>query len=206
MTYQLLDSGHGRKLERLGPVVVDRQAPGAFWRPRLDRQDWDRSNGVHHRSNQGGGHWEWKQSAPAPWTIEHGTLKFQVKPTPFGHMGLFPEQVGQWHWLGESIDAFCRSKGRAPALLNLFAYTGGSTLAAARAGAEVTHVDAARGVVDWARVNAELNDLGNAPVRWIVDDCSRYLERELRRKKRYDGVILDPPTFGRGVRGETWKI
>ncbi len=206
MRYRLLDSGHGRKLEQLGDVIVERQAPTAIWSPLLDRKAWGRSQGVHHRSDKGGGHWEWKKQPPASWEVHLGVNKMVVKPTPFGHVGLFAEQEEQWHWIAEAVTAFIARENRPPEVLNLFAYTGGSTLAAARAGAKVTHVDAAKGVVDWARKNATVNDLDGAPVRWMVDDCSAFVAREVRRERHYDGLILDPPTFGRGKKNEVWTI
>lgn len=201
--YELLDSGGGRKLERIGPHLLDRQAPQAFWSPTLDRSEWQQAVGVHVRKKTGGGFWQWRDGEPERWTVNHGGVQFGVRPTPFGHLGLFAEQVSQWDWLNETLK---RETDAELKLLNLFAYTGGSTLAAAAAGAGVTHVDAARGVVDWARENQSLNDLGDAPIRWIVDDCQSFVDREIRRERAYDGIILDPPSFGRGSKGEVWKI
>ena len=205
MSYQLLDSGDGRKLESLSGVVVERQAGIAIWR-RREPDLWDRVAGRHIRSDRGGGHWEWDAPHPQVWQVRHGPFDFEIKPTPFGHLGLFPEQLQQWIWIRNEIRRLAESVARPPRILNLFAYTGGSTLAAAAGGAEVTHVDAARGIVDWAARNARLNDLGDAPIRWIVEDCARFLRREIKRERRYDGVILDPPTFGRGAKGEIWKL
>ncbi|MEE9391384.1 MAG: class I SAM-dependent methyltransferase [Planctomycetota bacterium] len=206
MNYRLLDSGGGRKLEEVAGQRLDRQAPAAVWRPSLPRKEWERANGVHIRSERGGGHWNWKGPAPKSWTVDYGGLNLELKATPFGHLGLFAEQAAQWAFLRSAVEAFQKEQARAPKLLNLFAYTGGSTLAAAQAGAAVTHVDAAKGVVDWARRNADLNGLADRPVRWIVEDVIRFAQRAKRREDHYDGVILDPPSFGRGSGGELWKI
>ncbi|MCB9831193.1 MAG: class I SAM-dependent methyltransferase [Planctomycetes bacterium] len=206
MSYRLLDSGHGRKLEDLDGVVVDRQAPSAIWSPRLERRHWERAQGRHVRSDRGGGHWEWLGREPSSWSVSCGPNRMILKPTPFGHIGLFAEQAEQWLWVEESCRALATRLGRAPEVLNLFAYTGGSSIAAARGGAQVTHVDAARGVVDWAVANARENGLEGAPVRWLVDDAAGFCARELRRGRGYDGIILDPPSFGRGKKGELWKI
>lgn len=204
--YRLLDSGEGRKLEVLGDILVDRQAPAAVWRRRLPAQEWSKAAGRHIRSNRGGGHWDWIRRAPEEWRMSHGGLEFLARATPFGHAGLFPEQADQWQWLGARCKSLTEELGRPPHILNLFAYTGGSTMACALSGAKVTHVDAARGVVDWARKNADVNAVAKDAVRWIVDDCQAYVTREIRRGTSYDGVILDPPSFGRGNRGEVWKI
>ncbi len=206
MSYSLIDSGHGRKLENLGGILVNRQAPTAIWAPTLSPQQWQEAKGVHQRSDKGGGHWDWITPVKPTWQVELGVNRFWVKPTPFGHLGLFAEQEEQWSWIKDTTEQFVARENRAPEVLNLFAYTGGSTLAAARAGARVTHVDAAKGVVDWAKQNAQLNDLDANAVRWIVDDCSGFVAREARRGKKYDGIILDPPTFGRGKKNEVWTI
>ncbi len=205
--YRLLDSGHGRKLEQVGAYLVERQAATAWWKPRLPRERWAEAHLVHHRSERGGGHWERRRSAPEQWLIEHGGLTLIAKATPFGHLGLFAEQAGQWDWLARALrDARSNETARRPRVLNLFAYTGGATIACARAGAVVTHVDAARGVVDWAHKNAEANRLAPDSVQWIVDDALAFAAREVRRARVYDVVILDPPTYGRGSKKETWKI
>lgn len=203
-TYALLDSGGGRKLERVGEATLDRQAPAAFWAPRLPRAEWAKADAVHHRSETGGGHWEWRKKLPEAWEIEYGGLRVKIKPTSFGHLGVFAEQAEQWARIRAGLAG--PAGGASFSVLNLFAYTGGSTLAAAQAGAAVCHVDAAKGVVDWARENAGLNGLAERPVRWIVDDVGEFLRREERRGRKYDGAILDPPSFGRGAKGQVWKI
>jgi 23S rRNA (cytosine1962-C5)-methyltransferase len=204
-TYALLDSGGGRKLERVGEILMDRQAPAAFWAPRLPAAEWAKVRAFHHRSETGGGSWENRGPLPDAWEIDYGGLRLKIKPTSFGHLGVFAEQADQWAWLRTAAAPLPESEAP-PQVLNLFAYTGGSTLAAAQGGAAVCHVDAAKGVVDWARENAALNGLAERPIRWIVDDVGEFLAREKRRGRRYDGVILDPPTFGRGARGQVWKI
>ncbi len=206
MTYALLDSGHGRKIERVGPYILDRQAPAALWKPRLPASEWNRADAVHHRSDKGGGSWEFRKRLPERWEATWGGFTFIVKPTPFGHIGLFAEHAARWVSLNAAVTAATARLGRPPEILNLFAYTGGATLAASAAGASVCHVDAAKGVVDWARENAAANNLGERPIRWIVDDCAEFLAREARRGRTYDGILLDPPSFGRGARGEVWKI
>lgn len=206
MSYRLLDSGNGRKLEEVVGVRIDRQAPAAVWKPRLDPREWQKATGVHVRSDRGGGHWNWKTAEPKSWQVDFEGLTLELKPTPFGHLGLFAEQGEQWGFIRSAVEAFVQQEARPPKILNLFAYTGGSSLAAAQAGAQVTHVDAAKGVVDWARRNAQLSGLADRPVRWIVEDARRFCARALRREDFYDGIILDPPSFGRGKTGEVWKI
>lgn len=206
MSYEILDSGDGRKLERIGDFRVDRQAPQALWKRRLPASEWARVDGKHVRSEKGGGHWQWKRTPPESFDIEFGGLRLEIKPTPFGHVGFFAEQAAQWQWLRATVESLKASGIEKPRLLNLFAYTGGSSLSPAQAGAAVTHVDAAHGIVDWARSNARLNRMESAEIRWIVDDCRRFVEREVRREAKYDGIILDPPSFGRGAKQEIWKI
>jgi 23S rRNA (cytosine1962-C5)-methyltransferase len=200
--YELLDSGDGRKLERFGPHVLARPAAQAVWRPSLPPARWAQAHASFDRED--GQRWHNRGAIPESWVVSIDGLKFRLSGTDFGHLGIFPEQREQWRW----IDHVIRSAppGRRPAVLNLFAYSGGSTLAALRAGAEVCHLDASRGMVQWARENAALNDLAEAPVRWITEDAHKYLGREERRGRRYDAVILDPPTFGRGAGGEIYKI
>lgn len=199
--YQLLDCGDERKLEDLGVCRIVRQAAQAYWRPELGRDPWGRVEATHKRSKTGGGHWEFHKQLPESWIMTHGGLRFRAKLTDFGHIGLFPEQAANWSWITDQCAALDQ-----PEVLNLFGYTGGSTLAAARGGARVTHVDASKGVVSWARENATLNKMGEHPIRWIVEDVSKFVNREVNRGNRYQGVILDPPSFGRGPKGQTWKI
>lgn len=201
--YELLDFGRGRKLERFGPIVLDRPCSAAARRPRTSPDRWSLAAGRYERPAGQAGRWTpIGEPLPSSWTLGHGKIRFELRPTPFGHVGVFPEQASNWDWL----DSRLRSAGRPLKLLNLFAYTGGSTLAAAVAGAEVTHVDAAKNVVTWARRNAELSALDHAPVRWICEDAGVFVSRELRRGRRYDGLILDPPSYGHGPQSTSWKI
>jgi 23S rRNA (cytosine1962-C5)-methyltransferase len=198
--YALLDSGYGRKLERFGQFVLARPCAQAVWTPRLHRDEWDRADASFDREE--GHRWHNRGALPETWTVDIDDLRFRLSSTDFGHLGVFPEQRAQWRWIRNIL-----SEADGPAaVLNLFAYSGGSTLAAARAGAEVCHLDASRGMVEWASENAALNDLADHPIRWIVDDAHKFLAREVRRDHRYHGVVLDPPTFGRGQRGEMYKI
>lgn len=205
--YTLLDAGNMQKLERIGPYTLIRPAPQAVWRPRLTQADWQRVDGVYVRSTDGGGSWEWRRKVDRDFVILYSNLSFQLKLTNFGHMGLFPEQASNWDWLRQKIrERLRRTNDRNLHVLNLFAYTGGSTLAASQAGAHVTHVDAAKGVVDWARKNMELCGLRDRPIRWLVDDALKFVKREERRGSTYQGLIFDPPSFGRGPQGEVFKI
>jgi 23S rRNA (cytosine1962-C5)-methyltransferase len=204
--YQLLDFGAGRRLERFGPLVLDRPCPAAEAVARAAPRLWSAADARFDRVAGEQGKWTLRGQVPSAWTIGRGPLVFELKRTDFGHVGLFLEQAGNWDWLGEQI-ARCGSRMSRPLkLLNLFAYTGGSTLAAAAAGAEVTHVDAARNVTAWARRNAELSGLGGAPIRWLTEDAVKFVQREVRRGKRYDAVVLDPPSYGHGPRGEPWQL
>jgi len=200
--YELLDSGDGRKLERLGPYVLDRPSPQAVWCRSQGSKLWRTAHGYYHRSVSGGGHWEWPRPTPEQWTVTVGGLLFTAKPTGFGHVGLFFEQVPLWPRFAALAGS---SEGRPLKVLNLFAYTGAATVACAAAGAAVTHVDASKGVVQWARENAALQ---KPPVeaRWMVDDVADFLAREVRRGNTYDGALLDPPSYGRGGKGRIFKI
>jgi 23S rRNA (cytosine1962-C5)-methyltransferase len=201
--HQLLDFGEGRKLERFGPFVLDRPAVGTEGVARaLSAGEWRAASARFEREAADRGRWIARTELPARWNIVHGRLAFELRPTPFGHLGLFPEQAVNWDWLAEQLHT--ASDGLR--VLNLFAYTGGSTLAAAAAGAQLTHVDAAANVVAWARKNAALSSLEEAPIRWIAEDAQRFAQRELKRGRAYDAVILDPPSFGRGPGGQTWKL
>ena len=203
-TYSLLDSGGGRKLERFGEVELIRPSPVAVWERSLSNGRWRRAAGEYLRDP--GGRWEIGSSLPESWEVELCGLRFIVRATDFGHLGLFPEHSSYWPWMEGLIERRKARTGKGARILNLFAYSGGATLAAARAGGEVVHLDASRGMVAWARENADLNGLSEAPIRWIVDDALKFLKREARRGGRYDGIILDPPTFGRGRRGEVFKL
>ena len=207
--YELLDCGGGEKLERWGDYLLVRPDPQVIWDTPKKEKGWRKMNGHYHRSSKGGGEWEFFQ-LPKEWTIQYSLpinkkLTFHLKPFSFKHTGLFPEQAANWNWFSQLI-ADAVSKGRQVKVLNLFAYTGGATLAAAAAGASVTHVDASKGMVTWAKENAISSGLKDAPIRWLVDDCVKFVEREIRRGNHYDAIIMDPPSYGRGPKGEIWKI
>jgi 23S rRNA (cytosine1962-C5)-methyltransferase len=199
--YALLDASDGERLERWGRYVLVRPDPQIIWKSERKDPLWDRADGVYRRSASGGGSWTVNR-LPGEWTVSYGDLRFLLRPMGFKHTGLFPEQAANWDWFSELI----RDAGRPVRVLNLFAYTGGATLAAAAAGASVCHVDAAKGMVLQAKENAALSGLAGAPIRYIVDDCRKFVERELRRGNRYEAVIMDPPSYGRGPSGEVWKI
>lgn len=199
--YEVLDTSNGEKLERWGKYILVRPDPQVIWNTPHDHPDWKRKNGHYHRSSKGGGEWQFF-NLPEQWSINYRNLTFNLKPFSFKHTGLFPEQAVNWDWFGDKI----RNAGRPVKVLNLFAYTGGATLAAAEAGAAVTHVDASKGMVTWAKENAASSGLKDASIRWIVDDCKKFVEREIRRGNHYDGIIMDPPSYGRGPKGEVWKI
>lgn len=199
--YEVIDTSNGEKLERWGKYTLLRPDPQVIWdTPKKDKK-WKQLNGHYHRSHKGGGEWEFF-NLPEQWTINYKELTFNLKPFSFKHTGLFPEQATNWDWFGDKI----RKANRPVNVLNLFAYTGGATCAAAKAGASVTHVDASKGMVTWAKENAVSSGLEDAPIRWIVDDCVKFVEREIRRGRKYDGIIMDPPSYGRGPKGEIWKI
>jgi 23S rRNA (cytosine1962-C5)-methyltransferase len=201
--YELIDSGNGRKLERFGPYVIARPCAQAAWRPVLTIQDWDKADA--HFSREPENRWSSKTKLPDQWTIDVDGIQFKISPTDFGHLGIFPEQRASWSWIRKTIENAKKTR-KEIRVLNLFAYSGGSTLASALAGADVCHLDASKGMVTWANDNAKINNLEKAPIRWIIDDVNKFLKRELRRGKKYDGIILDPPTFGRGAKGEVFKI
>lgn len=197
-TYTLLDSGKGYKLEQFGSYVISRPCSQAVWQPQLTQDTWNRAHAFFSREGQN--KWTYaKGGLPEVWTLQVADITFKISPTDFGHLGIFPEQKEFWQWIQKTV-----TKGKR--VLNLFAYSGGSTLAAAKAGGEVCHLDASKGMVAWARENAALNQLDKAPIRWIIDDVSKFLARELRRGSKYDAIILDPPSFGRGSSGEIFKI
>jgi len=201
--YEVIDCSEGEKLERWGKYLLVRPDPQVIWSTPKKEKGWNKMNGHYHRSSNGGGEWEFFD-LPEQWSIEYEKLglTFQLKPFKFKHTGVFPEQAVNWDWCFDKI----KSANREIKVLNLFAYTGGATIAAAKAGAKVTHVDAAKGMVGWAKENAASSGLSQAPVRWIIDDCVKFVEREIRRGNKYDAVIMDPPSYGRGPKGEIWKI
>lgn len=199
--YEVIDTCSGEKCERWGDYILVRPDPQVIWDTGHDHPAWKNKNGHYHRSNKGGGEWEFR-NLPKEWTIHYKELTFHLKPFSFKHTGLFPEQAVNWDWCAEKI----REAGRPVKILNLFAYTGGATVSAAKAGAAVTHVDASKGMVGWAKENAVSSGLADAPIRWLVDDCVKFVEREIRRGNTYDGIIMDPPSYGRGPKGEIWKI
>ena len=207
--YEVIDCSKGEKLERWRDYLLVRPDPQVIWDTPKKETGWHKMNGHYHRSSKGGGEWEFFQ-LPKEWTIQYSLpinkkLTFHLKPFSFKHTGLFPEQAANWNWFSQLI-ADAVSKGRQVKVLNLFAYTGGATLAAAAAGASVTHVDASKGMVTWAKENAISSGLKDAPIRWLVDDCVKFVEREIRRGNHYDAIIMDPPSYGRGPKGEIWKI
>ena len=200
--YECLDAGNGEKLERLGNVLLRRPEPLAMWPIEMD-DAWKKVDGVYYRFVDGGGHWEFNKKLPDYWTVEYKDLKFKVSPTNFKHTGLFPEQACNWDFCMNKI----RNAKRSIKVLNLFAYTGAATVACSKAGAEVVvHVDAARGMVEWAKENAKLSGVENNYIRFLVDDCLKFVEREIRRGNKYDAIIMDPPSYGRGPSGEVWKL
>lgn len=193
MTYQLIDSGNQKKFERFGKYSIVRPCAQALWEPR--EHDWSHAEASFSRDEGN----EWGGQLPRDWVIEHKGIKFKLSPTDFGHLGIFPEHSFLWEWGSDLIDESC-------SVLNLFAYSGGATLAFAKTNASICHVDASHGMVQWARENAKLNELEDKPIRWIVDDAIKFMKREVKRGRRYDAILLDPPSFGRGAKGETFKI
>lgn len=199
--YQILDTSSGERLEKWGKYILIRPDPQVIWNTPRTIKEWRQKNGHYHRSNKGGGQWEFFD-LPKQWSIQYKSLTFHLKPFHFKHTGLFPEQAVNWDWFSGLI----RHAERPIKVLNLFAYTGGATVSAAKAGASVTHVDASKGMVTWAKENAASSGLPDAPIRWLVDDCVKFVEREIRRGNHYDAVIMDPPSYGRGPGGEVWKM
>ena len=201
--YELLDVGDGMKLERWGDFILARPDPQIIW-PRSG-PEWNNWDAWYHRSEKGGGRWDVRKKLPLSWTADYKKLRFKISPTGFKHTGLFPEQAVNWDWCGDKIRS-ARASGRDISVLNLFGYTGAASVAAAAAGANVCHVDAAKGMVEWCRENAKLSGLAEAPIRYIVDDCVAFVKREIRRGRKYDAIIMDPPSYGHGASGEVWKI
>ncbi len=199
--YELLDTSDGERLERWGSHILVRPDPQVIWQSARTRPEWKKPGGIYHRSSSGGGQWE-LHSLPERWQITYRDLRFQVKPMNFKHTGIFPEQAVNWDFMRARI----REAGRPVKVLNLFAYTGGATMACAREGAVVTHVDASKGMVQWAKENAVLCGLSDRPVRYLVDDCMKFVEREIRRGNTYEGIVMDPPSYGRGPGGEVWQL
>nr|WP_297709158.1 class I SAM-dependent methyltransferase [uncultured Butyrivibrio sp.] len=199
--YEVIDTSSGEKLERWGDYMLVRPDPQVIWDTDKKHFGWKKFNGHYHRSNKGGGEWEFK-NLPEEWSINYKELTFNLKPFSFKHTGLFPEQATNWDWFSSLII----EANRPIKVLNLFAYTGGATVSAAKAGASVTHVDASKGMVGWAKENAASSGLSEAPIRYLVDDCTKFVEREIRRGNKYDAIIMDPPSYGRGPKGEIWKI
>ncbi len=207
--YELLDSGDGEKLERYGKVMIARPDPQALWAKRLPQGTWDKADASFKREkvarggiSHGEGSWKSRFVIPERWEIEFSSLRFLIKLSPFKHTGLFPEQAGNWDWIREKI----KNSGRTPQVLNLFGYTGGASLAAAQVGAEVCHLDGSKAAIAWARDNAAASGLAAKPIRWILDDAMVFVQREIKRGRKYDGIIMDPPAFGHGPNGEVWKI
>ncbi|MBQ6824844.1 MAG: class I SAM-dependent methyltransferase [Clostridia bacterium] len=199
--YQLLETSDGDRLERWGEQILIRPDPQAIWQNERSRPEWKKANAVYHRSGSGGGHWEIR-SLPESWKIGYRDLKFQIKPMNFKHTGIFPEQAVNWDFMRERIE----KRGGEIKVLNLFAYTGGATMACSKAGASVVHVDASKGMVQWAKENAVLCGVEDRPIRYLVDDCMKFVEREIRRGNTYDGIVMDPPSYGRGPGGEVWQL
>ena len=212
--YQVLDTSNGEKLERWGRFILLRPDPQVIWNTKRTAPEWKKLNGHYHRSNKGGGEWEFFD-LPEEWRIKYQLpgvgingsefLTFNLKPFKFKHTGLFPEQAANWDWIFNTVQGEVK-KGREIKVLNMFAYTGGATLAAAAAGAKVTHVDASKGMTNWAKENARSSGLEEAPIRWLVDDCMKFVEREIRRGNKYQAIIMDPPSYGRGPKGELWRL
>ncbi len=200
--YELIDTSDGERLERWGDIILIRPDPQIIWSTGRKNPLWRNAHARYHRSNKGGGHWETYSKVPDRWTIRYNQLVFNIKPMGFKHTGVFPEQAVNWDFAAEKI----RNENRPLKVLNLFGYTGCATLSCMKAGAMVCHVDASKGMVQWARENAQSSSIADLPVRWLVDDCVKFVQREIRRGNRYDGIIMDPPSYGRGPGGEVWKL
>ncbi len=199
--YECIDTANGEKLERWGNIILCRPDPQVIWDEKADPSRWSEVNAHYHRSSSGGGKWEFRKDLPEQWTVNYRDLTFNIKPMGFKHTGLFPEQAVNWDYMAQKI-----KERKGAKVLNLFAYTGGATVACAKAGASVTHVDASKGMVQWAKENARSSGLADAPIRYLVDDCMKFVEREIRRGNKYDAILMDPPSYGRGPGGEVWKI
>ena len=200
--YELIDSGNGRKLERFGSVIVDRVETQAIWRPSQTPAVWQKADAVFHKTGDKHGEWQVRISLPTPWKVTWNGVQLVLRLTPFGHVGIFPEQAVQWEWMTKKI----RDAARPVKVLSLFSYTGAATLAAAAAGAEVVHVDASKPAITWARENQNVSGLADKKIRWIPDDAAKFVQREIRRGNRYDAIVMDPPKYGRGTSGEVWQF
>ena len=200
--YEILDMANGEKLERWGNIILVRPDPQIIWKNKVYPDKWKNINAKYNRSNTGGGTWEYKNKLPESWQIKYKKLTFNIKPMGFKHTGLFPEQAVNWDWMIDKI----KSSGREIRVLNLFAYTGGATVACLSAGATVCHVDSSKGMTLWAKENVESSGLKEKPVRFIVDDVIKFVNREIRRENKYDAIIMDPPSYGRGKNGEVWQF
>lgn len=200
--YELIDADNGERLERWGDIILIRPDPQIIWNEGHNDPRWNNAHAIYHRSNSGGGYWEPLKKVPDVWSINYNDLTFRLKPMGFKHTGLFPEQAVNWSLAQKLI----KEANREISVLNLFAYTGGATVACLSAGARVTHVDASKGMVSWAKENAVASGLADRPVRWLVDDCMKFVKREIRRGNKYDAIIMDPPSYGRGPNGEVWKL
>lgn len=200
--YELLDTSDGNRLERWGDIILVRPDPQVIWKTPKSLTEWNNYSAIYHRSTKGGGAWKTKKHVPEAWKVSYKNLNFNVKMMNFKHTGIFPEQAVNW----DMFERIIKNRKAPTNILNLFAYTGGATLACANAGAKVCHVDASKGMVTWAKENAELSNLKSSPIRWIVDDCEKFVLREIKRNNKYDGLIMDPPSYGRGPRGEIWRI
>ena len=200
--YELIDCSDGEKLERWGNIVLVRPDPQVIWNGNRKDSRWNNAHAIYHRSNSGGGYWEKLKAVPDVWSVQYEELTFRLKPMGFKHTGLFPEQAVNWSLAQKLI----KEENREISVLNLFAYTGGATVACLKAGASVTHVDASKGMVQWAKENAAVSGVAESKVRWLVDDCMKFVKREIRRGNKYDAIIMDPPSYGRGPNGEVWKI
>ena len=200
--FELIDADDGNRLERWGDIILIRPDPQVIWNEGKKDKRWNCAHAVYHRSNSGGGYWEKLKNVPDVWSIGYEGLTFRLKPMGFKHTGLFPEQAVNWSLARKLIE----EENREVSVLNLFSYTGAATLACLKAGAKVTHVDASKGMVNWAKENAVASDLADKPVRWLVDDCMKFVKREIRRGNKYDAIIMDPPSYGRGPGGEVWKL
>ena len=200
--YELIDSGNGEKLERFGKFVLSRPDPQALWEKGLGKEAWSKADAVYAKDDEKAG-WKYRGKIDDKWSIDFAGIKFFIKPTPFKHVGIFPEQASNWQWLEQIIKNI---KGEQPEVLNLFGYTGGASLISAKSGAKVVHIDSSKSAIAWGRDNAEASGLADKPIRWILEDARTFVEREIKRERKYDGIIMDPPAFGHGPDNEVWKI